>query len=286
MAALIVALLAVDLASSLVYRTNRSATLSVLHGGDARPSFAVVLFPGYGMSGELAARSLREHLPSDTVVLGVSYADRGVDLDAIAQSVVAELKRLQPTHVYFYGASMGGLVADYVTSMYSYERTGSDFSLILDTAPAGPQDVRRPQVLLDATCYYPGGIVSSWLWSLAAQTAPHVPLSGAPLSLAQESRAYGESIGTPALTSQACFIDGAKPVSAHAGYFRTFYVQAADAPEHDPLIDTGAAIRDWRATFPDITELTIQGRLGAWHVPLVDRPIDIAKVLMRVRKLT
>ena len=280
---LIVALLAIDLASSLVYRTNQSATLSVLPGGTEHPSFAVVVFPGFAMSGELAAKSLKEHLPSDTIVLGVSYAERGVDLDAISQSVLAELKRLRPSHVYFYGASMGGLVADYVTNMYSFERAGSDFSLILDTAPAGPQDVRRPQVLLAASCYYPGGIISSWLWSLAARTAPHVPLSGANTSLAQEGRAYGESVGTPALTSQACFIKSAKPISTKSGRFRTFYAQAADASEQDPLVDTGSAIRNWLAAFPDIVELTIQGRKGTWHVPLIERPSDTAEVVMLVR---
>lgn len=282
-ACLTVALLVIDIASSLVYRTNRLATLSVLPINSDHPSSAVVIFPGIGMSGELAAESLREHLSADTVVLGVSYAERGVDLDAISQSVLAELSRLQAGHVYFYGASMGGLVADYVANKYSLKRSDDDFSLILDTAPAGAQDVRRPQFLLAATCYYPGGIISSWLWSLAAHRAPNVPLSGTHLSLAEQGREYGESVGTSALTSQACFVKSAKPIPTESRRFRTFYVQAAGAPEQDPLVDTRSAIRNWRTAYPEITELPILGRNGAWHIPLIERPSDTAAILMLAR---
>lgn len=276
-------LLAIDLASSLVYRTNHSATLSVLPGDAEHPSFVVVVFPGFAMSGELAAKGLVDHLPSRTVVLGVSYAERGMDLDAISRAVLEELERLRPSRVFFYGASMGGLVASYVSHMYSLARAGSGISLILDTAPAGPQDVRRPQVLLAASCYYPGGIISSWLWSLAARAAPHVPSNGAGASLVQDGRSYGERVGSPALTSQACFIKRFKPISTESPGVRTFYVQAADAPERDPLIDTGPAILKWRATFPDLVELTVQGRKGTWHVPLIERPADAAEVVMLVR---
>lgn len=282
-ACLTAAVPALDLVSSLVYRTNQSATLRVLPSGRDRPSSAVVIFPGIGMSGALAAESLRGHVPADTVVLGVNYAERGVHLDAISQSVIAELNRLQPSHVYLYGASMGGLVADYVANKYALHRAAYDVSLILDTAPAGPHDVRWPQALLAATCYYPGGVISSWIWSLVAQRAPRVPLSGTRLSLVQQGREYGESVGSSALASQACLIRSAKPMSTGPRRFRAFYAQAAAAPEQDPFVDTKSAIRNWRAAYPGITELSIPGRNGTWHVPLIERPIDTAEVLEVVR---
>jgi len=286
LATVAITLIAADATSSLVYRTNRAASVSVFPGGPTPPESAVVLLPGYGMSGELAARALRRQMPRDTVILGVSYADRGVDLNQISHAVNARLAGIPSPHIYFYGASMGGIVANHLATTYAAEHRNHQVTLILDTAPSSAKDVRRPQILLAASCGYPGGALSSALWSLLARTAPRIPLSGSTNRLAQEGRQYVQTVGTPALTSQACFLHRELPVTLDQANFRVFSAKAPDADKNDPLVDTRSATARWRGTFPRLSVITIGNRQGRWHIPLVERPSDAAAVLAKVANTT
>lgn len=280
-AILLTALVAVDALSSVAFRNRETATIKEfgqpLHEGPAR---VVVILPGFGMSGQLAAKSLSLVAGDNTRVLGVDYAQRGVDLEQISHLVLGQLNAGSKQDVYFYGASMGGLVASHIANEY-VSSTHAPATLVLDTAPYTASDIRRPGALLSISCYYPGGIISSKIWSLAARFASRVPITGADPSVVDSGRHYGEEVGTPALTSQACFIWKTKPNKTAGGDLRVLYSTAPDADLHDPLVRTRSAFTGWAGLYPDIERVAIAGRQGSWHIPLVERPLDVKQVLQR-----
>jgi pimeloyl-ACP methyl ester carboxylesterase len=276
----------VDVASSFVYKTGQTPIVKVVSAPSANVNGAIVILPGYVMSGILAAKSLSPYLPRDDAVIGVDYGDRSVDVEGIYAAVEASLRGLSPRHVAFYGASLGGMVAAELAGRYSASQGHAPLELILDTAPRTADDVRRPNWLIGASCWYPGGVLSSLSWALASQFASPTPTAGSSAALETASRNYGRWVGTPALTSQACFIAN-NPSSSESSIqsASVFYLEAPDAAEHDPLIKTSDAVRSWHREFPSLVTLTVSGRQGSWHVPLVERPQETATAIIQCLNL-
>jgi pimeloyl-ACP methyl ester carboxylesterase len=266
-----------DLLGMTLYRTGTEASVEVIPPRAEPAERAIVILPGYAMSGEITARAFAPFVLKHDALVGVDYADHGVNPYNIYQEILEALYSIKPAHVIFYAASMGGLVASYVLA--KYQEGGAPFgkvSLVLDTVPGGSADIKRPGWLLDLSCWYRGGPVSSAIWAMIANLSEQPTLEkGANLALAEEARHSGEWVGMPALTTQACFIRRFVPP---AGVYElkvlmqsVVYLQGVHS-ENDPLVKTAKSINYWRAIFPALQVVTIAGRNGRWHVPLVERP--------------
>jgi hypothetical protein len=86
----------------------------------------------------------------------------------------------------------------------------------------------------------------------------------------------------PAATSQACFIAQFRPLVADelVGVAQQVVYLQGYPPEDDPLIRISESIAAWRAAFPNLVVITIQGRAGRWHLPLVERPGETVRALI------
>lgn len=278
-------LVAADAASGLVYRTNTAADVTVLgatHGGARR---AIVLLPGYVMSGRILGRAFAPHLQPDDVLIVVDYAERGVDPDDIYVKVMAALRSLQPRELSVYGASMGGILG--VLLLQRYHSDGQPFgraSLILDSAPAGPGDVKRSSWLFSVGCRYHGGLASSLLWAVATRFSGRPPLEpDADSALAASGRHAGQWAGLPAASTQGCFIAHAHPPPTGSADLakQVVYLQGHD-PEDDPVVRIAQSVEHWRYAFPTLTVVTIASRPGRCHLPLVERPGETVAAIMAV----
>jgi hypothetical protein len=49
------------------------------------------------------------------------------------------------------------------------------------------------------------------------------------------------------------------------------YLQS-NSPADDPVVRIPQAVEHWRSVFPGLTVVTVTGRAGNWHLPLVERP--------------
>jgi hypothetical protein len=279
--------LVLDELSGLAYRTGTQAGLRVVPARTGTTRRALVLAPGYGMSGEVLSRAFGPHLPPTDALVAVQYAQRGLDLDAVYATLRHRLDELRPGSVRFYGVSMGGLVAAGLIERYHAD--GDPYGradLVLDTAPAGPEDVRRPTWMLAGGCWYRGGLLTSLAWAaglyasgyVLPQPVPEPDADPAVIAAGQHATAF---VGAPAVTSQGCFIHhrphagaGTSPDAAAA----VTYLTAPD-PEADDVIDVPGGIAHWRAVFPGLRVVTLPGRQGAWHGSAVERPREIMAVL-------
>jgi hypothetical protein len=280
-------LLVVDELSGLAYRTGTEAGLRVTPARSGPTRRVLVVAPGHSMSGEVLNRAFAPHLPAADALVAVQYAERGVDLDAIYAQVRAELDRQRPESVRFYGVSMGGLVA--AGLIQRYHADGDPYGtadLVFDTAPAGPEDVRRPAWMLSGGCVYRGGVLTSLAWtaglyasdSLLPQPEPEADADRTVISDGRRATAF---VGAPSVTSQSCFIHhqpragAGMPPDAAAS---VTYLTAPD-PEEDPVVNVPQGIAHWRAIFPDLRVVTLRSRQGAWHGSSVERPREIMAVL-------
>jgi pimeloyl-ACP methyl ester carboxylesterase len=246
-----------------------------------------VVLGGHGMSGDVLSRAFAPHLPDDDALVTVQYAERGVDLDAIYDRVAAALRDLRPESVRFYGVSMGGLVA--AGLVQRYHRDGEPFGragLVLDTAPAGPDDIRRPDWILAAGCAYRGGALTSLAWAAGVTVGGWLlpqptPEPDADRQVIAAGRHATRFVGAPAVTSQACFIHhqprsaaGFPPAAADP----VLYLSTPD-PDQDPTVNVPQAIRHWQAVLPALRVVVLPVRRGAWHGSSVERPAEIMRVL-------
>src|ERR1017187_6241351 len=81
-------LLAVDALIGLVYRTNTSADVEIIAPRSGITRRAIVVFPGYIMSGGTLARAFAPYVADDDAIVVVNYAERGVDVAQIYGNVM------------------------------------------------------------------------------------------------------------------------------------------------------------------------------------------------------
>ena len=269
-------LLAVDALVGLAYRTNTSADVTVIPPRSGTTRRAIVIFPGYIMPGGTVGRAFAPYVADDDALVAINYAERGVNVSQIYDEVMAALSKLEPVELRLYGASMGGMLSKLFLD--HYRRAGVPYgkvTLILDSAPSDRSNIRRPAFLLDLGCWYRGGPLSSALWAAVSHFGRKPPTEiGVSLGLVSEARQAGAWVGTPAATSQACFIArfGRLTPGELLGVAQQVVYLQGFSPDDDPLVRISDAIAGWRVGFPDLKVVTLQGRYGRWHLPLMEYP--------------
>jgi hypothetical protein len=280
-------LLTVDALMGLAYRTNTDADVQIIVPRSGTTHRAIVIFPGYVMPGATLGRAFAPYVADDDAMVVVNYAERGMNVPEICDKVMAALQTLRPVELRVYGASMGGMVSKLFLDCY--RQAGAPYgkvTLILDTALASRNNVKRPPFLLDVSCCYRGGPLSSAVWAAANEFGTKPPTEDdAPQDIVRAARRAGAWVGMPAATSQACFIAKFGPlkegelldVTQQAVYLQGY------APDDDPLVRVSDAIAGWRVAFPNLMVITIQGRHGRWHLPLVEYPRETVRAMIATR---
>lgn len=246
------ALLTVDALMGLLYRTNTSADVSITVPRSGTTHRAIVVFPGYVMPGDTLGRAFAPYVADDDAMVVVNYAERGVNVSQIYDKVMAALHTLRPVELRVYGASMGGMLSKLFLDRY--RQAGAPYgkvTLILDSAPAGRNNVKRPSFLLDVSCWYRGGPLSSAVWAAVSEFGTKPPTEDdAPQDIVRAARRTGAWVGMPAATSQACFIAKFGPlmegelvdVAQQVVYLQGY------SPDDDPVVRISDAIAGWRVT--------------------------------------
>jgi len=280
-------LLIVDALLGLGYRTNTTADVKVVVPRSGITHRAIVIFPGYIMSGGTLGKAFAPYVADDDAMVIVNYAERGVDVSQIYDKVMADISTLKPFEVRVYGASMGGMVSKLFLD--HYRQAGAPYgkvTLILDSAPAARNNIKRPSFLLDVSCWYRGGPLSSLVWAAANEFGTKPPTEDdAPPDNIRNARRAGAWVGMPAATSQACFIAKFGPLKE--GELRdvaqqVVYLQG-HSPDDDPLLRISDAISGWRVASPNLVVITVQGRPGRWHLPLVEYPRETVRAIIAER---
>ena len=281
------ALLLVDALIGLAYRTNTSAAVRINLPRSGFTHRAIVVLPGYMMPGGALGEAFAPYVTDDDALVVVSYAQRGVNVSEIYDKVMAALHTLRPLEDRVYGASMGGMVAKLFLDRY--RQAGAPYgkvTLILDSAPADRDNIKRPSFLFDVSCWYRGGPVSSAVWAAVSELGPEPPTEhGVPRELVRAARRAGVRAGMPAATSQACFI--AKFARPKEGELLDVAQQVVflqgDSPDDDPLVRISDAIAGWRVAFPNLLVVTVKGRSGRWHLPLLEYPRGTVRSIIATR---
>lgn len=279
----LVALMTVDALLGLAYRTDTNANVSIIPPRSGTTHRAIVVFPGYVMPGAILGRAFAQHVANEDALVVVDYAERGVDVQQIYGKVMAALRTLKPTELRIYGASMGGMLGKLFLDQY--RQAGAPYGkvvLVLDSAPAGPSNIKRPAFLFNLSCWYRGGPLSTAVWAAVSEFGEGPPIEDdANPDLVRAAHHVGAWIGTAAATSQACFIAEFGPLVEEEQLDiakQVVYLQGY-SPEDDPLVRISESVADWRKAFPNLLVITIQGRAGRWHLPLVERPRETVKAL-------
>jgi hypothetical protein len=219
----------------------------------------------------------------DDAMVVVSYAERGVDVSQIYEKVMVALQGLRPVELRIYGASMGGMVSRLFLDQY--RRSGAPYgkvTLVLDSAPAGRAYVRRPSFVLELSYWYRGGPLTTALWAAISGFGLKPPTEAdAPQDIIRAARRAGAWAGMPAVTSQACFIARFQPlkegelldVVQHAVYLQ------GHSPDDDPVVRISDSIAAWRVALGNIVVITVPGRTGRWHLPLVEFPRETVRAI-------
>jgi pimeloyl-ACP methyl ester carboxylesterase len=277
-----------DVASGLFYRTDEQSKVVVVGARSGLTEVAIVVFPGYIMPGDTLSRAFAPFLPADDALVVVQYAERGVDRRQISANVIAALSRLKPRKVLVYGASMGGMVGKLFLD--DYRAAGAPYGkvvFVLDTAPSAKADVRRPPALFSVGCWYRGGLLSSAAWALGARLQPEPSIeSDASPSLVQAAHKAGAWSGTPALSTQACFMGRFPPLKQGelSGIVNhVTYLQSSDAAD-DPLVRISQATTGWRTAMPGLEVVSIRERPGKYHLPLIEYPRATMKAILASAK--
>jgi hypothetical protein len=269
-------LLAADTVAGFGYRTGTQSSLIVTARAPA-PARAIVAFPGYAMPGRALSDAFTAALPNEFALIVVQYAQRGIDSDQIYQAIMGELRRIQPSELEIYGASMGGLCArDF---LHRYQVDGAAFGraiLVLDTAPSGSARTKRPPPLYWIASWYRGGPLSSavWAWFSALASGPPAEPGADPSAIAA-ARHDAAWIGVPALTSQATYLASAEPLGQAelaAVVKRATYLVGEGNVADDPVVAVDDSITDWRRALPGLTITTVKGRKARWHLPIIEWP--------------
>ncbi|GEM_PF-2136637 len=278
------ALFAVDFLLGLAYRTNTMASVTTILPRSGTTRRAIVVFPGYVMPGGPLSRAFAPYVADDDALVVLNYAERGVNEQQIYATITAALDNLRPVQLRVYGASMGGMVAD--TFLERYYQAGARYgtvTLVLDSAPASRGNVKRPAFLLDLSCWYRGGPLSSAAWAAFSTLTAKPPIDAAALPDAvRDAHREGAWVGMPAATSQACFIARFRPLRPGellAVTQHVIYLQGS-SPDDDPVVRIPDAIAAWRVVFPGLSIVTVPGRIGRWHLPLVENPRETARAMI------
>lgn len=277
-------LLAVDALMGLAYRTNKSADVKIHVPRSGATHRAIVVFPGYVMPGGPLGRAFAPYLADDDAMVVIDYAERGVDVSQIYNKVMAALHTLRPAELRIYGGSMGGMLSELFLNRY--RQGGAPYgkvTLILDTVPAGRNNVKRPSFLFDLSCWYRGGPLSTAVWAAVATLGTQPPTEDdASQDIVRAAHRAGAWIGMPAATSQACFIAKFGPIKEGELVDivqQVIYLQG-QSPDNDPLIRISDAITSWRLAFPNLTVITLRGRDARWHLPLVEFPRETMQAII------
>jgi pimeloyl-ACP methyl ester carboxylesterase len=284
-------LLALALIDSLVgtffYKTDTATHVTVIPARDGQSRRAIVVLPGYVMSGRVVVEAFRPFVAGTDALVSVDYPQTGLDPAEIYRQVMAALQPLAPAEVVFYGASMGGMVA--AELLRRYQADGARYgrpTLVLDTAPAAFADVKRPEWLLKIACWYRGGPLAALIWAGGTELMDGPPTgAGVDPELVRQGHRAGMWVGMTAVASQGCFIGrfglGPADKAATAELKGVFYLHAMSS-DQDPLVDTSTAINRWRDGFPSLVDVVVEGRQGGWHIPLVERPAETVTAVLGV----
>jgi hypothetical protein len=271
----------------LAYRTNTSAYVKTIFPRSGTTRRAIVVFPGYIMPGSTLGEAFAPYVAKDDAMVVVNYAERGVNVSQIYDKVMATLRTLRPVELCVYGGSMGGMLSKLFLD--HYRQAGAPYgkvTLILDSAPAGRNNVKRPSFLFDVSCWYRGGPLSSAVWAAASEFAPKPPTGdGARQDIVRAARRAGAWVGMPAATSQACFIAEFGPLKEGELLDvaqRVVYLKGC-SPDDDPLVWISDAIAGWRVAFPNLVVITVEGRNARWHLPLVEYPRETVRAMIATR---
>jgi pimeloyl-ACP methyl ester carboxylesterase len=282
------ALLALDAILGLAYRTNTNAYVNIIVPRSGTTRRAVVVFPGYLMPGDALGRAFAPYVEDDDALLVVNYAERGVNPSLIYDKVMADLSTLKPVELRVYGASMGGMLSKLFLDRY--RQAGAPYGkvvLILDSAPATRNNVKRPSFLFDICCWYRGGPLSSAVWAVISEFGNGKPPIGNETSpdVVLAARRAGAWAGMPAATSQACFITKFSPLKGGEllDVARQVVFLEGNLPDDDPLVRISDAIDRWRVACPNLVVVTVQGRKGKWHLPLLEYPRETARAMIATR---
>lgn len=277
------ALVALDALMGLAYRTNTKADVEIILPRSGTVHRAIVVLPGYIMPGDTLGKAFAPYVEDRDALVVVNYAERGLNASQICDEIIGALSKLKPLELRVYGASMGGMLSKLFLDRYRL--SGAPYGkviLILDSAPASRDNIKRPFFLFDVSCWYRGGPLSSAIWAAASGFGMKPPIEdGATPDIVRAARKAGAWVGTPAATSQACFI--AKFVPPKEGELldvaqQVIYLQGY-SPDDDPLVRISDAIAGWHLAFHDIRVITLKGRAGRWHLPLVEFPRQTAQAM-------
>jgi len=123
------------------------------------PTASWILFPGYKTSWEETVwilNSLRPVLATRGQLAGVGYSNRGLDVDDIVAAVYRYIRNHQLRRIYFYGHSFGGMLAVEVAARLLGRGVAVEL-IILDSSPAGRQDVLDRAMFQGAVALYDAG---------------------------------------------------------------------------------------------------------------------------------
>ena len=123
------------------------------------PAASWFLFPGYKTSWEETVwilNSLRPALATRGQLAGVGYSNTGLDVDDIVAAVYRYIRNHQLRRIYFYGHSFGGMLGVEVAARL-LERGVAVELVILDSTPAGPQDVLGNAMFEGVAALYDAG---------------------------------------------------------------------------------------------------------------------------------
>jgi len=268
----------------LAYRTNTSADVKIIFPRSGTVHRVIVVFPGYIMPGDILGKAFAPYVADDDALVVVNYAERGVNVSQIFEKVMAALRILKPVELRVYGASMGGMVSKLFLDRY--REAGMPYgrvTLILDSAPASRDNIKRPSFLLDLSCWYRGGPLSSAIWAMLGELGTKTPAEGdANQDFINDARRAGAWVGMPAATSQACFIASFGPLKEDELLDvaqKVVYLQGYSSDD-DPLVLISYAIAGWRVAFHNLRVVTMQGRYGRWHLPLVEYPRETVRAMI------
>lgn len=277
-------LLALDALMGLVYRTDANANVQVIFPRSDTVLRAIVVFPGHGALGSALGRAFAPYVAEGDAIVVVNYAERGVNEQHINNLVMLALGTIKPANLLVHGASMGGMLSKLFLD--HYRKVGAPYGkvkLVLDSAPASRDNVKVPAVLLDLCGWYRGGPLTSAVWAAVSLLWPKPPIEkGADLEIVRESQHAMAWVGMPAATSQGYFIARFRPlkVGELVDIVQTASYLQGTSPEDDPLVRIPDAITGWRVAFPSLRVITVEGRGGPWHMPVIANPCGTVQAMI------
>ena len=281
--ALLVILFGIDILIGIGYRTGRAAVIHVTLPRSGRAAQVIVVFPGYIMPGDTLSKAFAPYVGQDDAMIVAQYPDRGVNIAGLYREISRELQQLKPNGLRIYGASLGGMCAKEFLDLYV--RDGSAFGqpiLLLDTAPSSSAMVKVPSWMFSVASWYRGGPLSSAVFAMLSGGPRPQPEPDADRALIASAQHRGAWAGMPAVTSEAQFIANFRELrrgELEGKARRVIFIEGRD-PNRDPLIRVSGSIAGWRTAFQDLQVVTLSGREGRWHIPIIERPKETMAAIL------